>query len=203
MHHTMPKSRRRAFAGITAAAVLTLSAVGVSGPASAASAGSATDAEKELAGMHHPRLTVTPAKNLRDGSTITVRGTGYDTTTANPFGTGNAGTYVEIGWVAKSGWKPSQGFAEATRSNADAIWTHSDPTPGDPKQAELDANGSFKVTVEIDDAALEAKKIPHAILAVFTVSALGTVSAGAEADVPITLKQAAQPGNGHHGGRSY
>jgi hypothetical protein len=198
MHNTMSKGRRRAFAGITTAAVLTLSAVGVAGPASAASA---TEATKAPAGVHHPRLTVTPAKNLRDDGTITVRGTGYDTTTANPFGTGNAGTYVEIGWISKSGWKPSQGFAESTRSNADAIWTHSDPTPGDPQEAKLHADGSFKVTVKVDDAALEAKKIPHAILAVFTVSALGTVSAGAEADVPITLKQSGQ--HGHHGGRSY
>lgn len=198
MRH-MSKGRRLAFAGITSAAVLTLSAVGVAGPASAASA---TDATKAPAGVHHhPKLTVTPSKNLRDGSTITVRGTGYDTTVANPFGTGNAGTYVEIGWITSSGWKPSQGFPETTRSNADAIWTHSDPTPGDPKQALLRADGSFKVTVKVDDAALQAKKIPQAILAVFTVSALGTVSAGAEADVPITLKQTVQ--HGHHGGRSY
>ncbi|NMO53680.1 hypothetical protein HH310_21145 [Actinoplanes sp. TBRC 11911] len=174
--------RRPIVAGLAAVAALTLTAVGLAGPASAAPA-------SDQGNRPHPHLTVTPSRNLTDGTVITIRGTGFDTRTANPISPGtNAGAYVEIGWIEKSGWQPSKGFSQDTHSAANLVWVHTGVTPGSVAQAELHPDGSFKTTLKVDDKALQNEKIRGGVLAIFSVSALFTVSAGAEADVPITLK---------------
>ncbi|BBA97038.1 hypothetical protein RVR_2598 [Actinacidiphila reveromycinica] len=138
-----------------------------------------------------PHLSVSPATGAKDGDTLTVSGTGYDTATANPHGTGNAGAYVELGWIQDSGWQPSQGYPSSTRSNVSAVWVHSTPTAGAANEAQLGDDGSFQVDLTVDKAALDAKKLDGGTLAVFTVGAGGTVNAGVEAAAPITLDDGA------------
>ncbi|HEY0248181.1 MAG TPA: hypothetical protein VGC45_07950 [Gryllotalpicola sp.] len=143
-----------------------------------------------------PKISVTPSTDLKDGDTITVTGTGFDTTTQSPYTHGQAGAYVELGWVQPSGWQPSQGFAATTRSNVGAVWVHDTPTAGAANEAKLNADGSFTVTLTIDADALAAKKLDGAEPAVFTVGAGGTVNAGAESVQLITLQPSDDNGDG-------
>ncbi|MDX3855919.1 hypothetical protein PV679_35830, partial [Streptomyces sp. AK02-01A] len=131
--------------------------------------------------VHHPELTVSPATGLRDGDTVTVTGSGYDTTTANPHGSGNAGAYVELGWIRQSGWQPSQGHPSSTRSNIAAVWVHDTPASGAANEAKLNDDGTFTVDLTVDTDALDDKKLDGGTLAVFTVAAGGITNADAEA----------------------
>jgi hypothetical protein len=140
-----------------------------------------------------PAITVSPSSGLSDGDTITVSGTGYDTATANAHGPGNAGAYVELGWIQSSGWQPSQGFGSDTRANVGAIWVHSNPTPGAENESLLNADGSFQVSLTIDADALAEAQLDGGTLAVFTIAGGGAVSAGSEAFAPITLAGTAPP----------
>lgn len=103
---------------------------------------------------------------------------------------------MELGWIQQAGWQPSQGFPAATRSNVGAIWVHSTPTAGAANEALLNDDGSFQVTLTIDAAALDAKKLDGGTPAVFTVGAGGGVNAGAEAAAPISLADAGTPAPG-------
>jgi hypothetical protein len=140
---------------------------------------------------YDPRLTVTPSSNLHDGDTITVDGTGYDTTTQSPYTHGQAGAYVELGWITPDAWQPSKGAPASSRTNVEAIWVHDNP--GSDAEAQLNADGSFEVSLSIDAAALQAKEFQGGTLAVFTVAAGGVTSAGSEAYASITLAQTTPP----------
>jgi hypothetical protein len=146
--------------------------------------------------VFHPALTVTPNSGLTDGATITVTGSGYDTTTPNTQGTGNAGAYVELGWIQAAGWQPSTGAPSSTRSYATAIWVHSSAVAGSPGEGVLNADGSFSVTLTINAALLATKQLTGGTLAVFTVAPGGSTNVNAEAFAPITLATVAPPVSG-------
>jgi hypothetical protein len=140
--------------------------------------------------VYHPAISVTPSTGIEDGDTLTVTGTGFDTTTANAYTGGQAGAYVELGWITPGAWKPSEGYAGATRANVAAVWVHDTPKAGAANEAKLEADGSFTVTLTVDAAALQAKKLDGASLAVFTVAAGGATSAGSEASALLAFADA-------------
>lgn len=143
-----------------------------------------------------PTLSVSQTSGLDpEGATITITGENYSTDAQaihGPSAGQPAGVYAQIGWLA-GGWRPSEGAAAATRSNAYSVWVQgvNSASPYLQWTDNGDGTADFTWEVEIDKAALDAKRLDGATLAVFTVGAGGVVQAANEQSVAISFAEPA------------
>jgi hypothetical protein len=145
-----------------------------------------------------PSLTVSQTSDLDPaGVTITVTGKNY-----NPdysYARGVPGFYAQVGWL-DANWRPSQGAESGSRSNAYSAWVQGANETAPYVKWSVNAYGlaDFTWTVDLTQAALDAKSRSGATLAVFTVGAGGVVQADNELSVPIAFT-VPTPGGGNGG----
>lgn len=86
-----------------------------------------------------PTLT-TSSNTLVAGSSITISGSGYNSTTAE-------GVYVSFGWVDSSSWRPSAGASSNNRVTKQTVWVHGGTIPsGATDQVNWSTTGSSTAT---------------------------------------------------------
>ncbi|GAB3598223.1 HtaA domain-containing protein [Microbacterium tumbae] len=138
-----------------------------------------------------PKLTVSKTQGLDpEGETLTVTAENYDTSAVSRHGSGKAGFYFQVGWIADD-WRPSEGAPSAARAYAYAAWIADAANTFASATWTENGDGTADATweIEVTEADLLAKKIDGATLAVFTVGAGGVVQAGSELAVPIAFAE--------------
>lgn len=137
-----------------------------------------------------PSLSVEPVSGLdRAGDVVSVSGSSFEAT-ARPTYPGApatpAGFYVSLGWIAESGWRPSEGNAAATRVAVTTKWVQGvQDTEGQYVKWDIDANGRASFAFDFDEVTysqvLERKpETGDYRLAVYSIGASGAVQANNE-----------------------
>ncbi|QYM77027.1 S-layer homology domain-containing protein [Leucobacter luti] len=144
-----------------------------------------------------PKLSVQPATGLaRTGADVTVSGTDFDASAQTMWGTPQAaGLYVSLGWIANSGWKPSENAASGTRVAVATRWVQETEASGaDYVRWTRDANdrASFSFTFPgvTYDAVMAKKPTGDYRLAVFAIGAGGVRQAINESAVDVAFAAA-------------
>lgn len=80
--------------------------------------------------------TVAPLHNITAGSSYTISGSGYNSTTAQ-------GVYVSFGWVNASSWRPSAAAPSGNRVTTQTVWVRPGAVPaGSTTEAAWTTTGS-------------------------------------------------------------
>ncbi|WP_152031006.1 HtaA domain-containing protein [Agromyces aureus] len=139
-----------------------------------------------------PTLSVSKTEGLNpSGEDLTITAENYATGFKSSYAPGEAGFYLQVGWLAET-WKPSEKAPSSARTNAANTWVADEANTIAPTKWTKNVDGTADVswTIEVTKAAIDAKAKDGYTLAVFTLGAGGAVQAANELAVPISFAPA-------------